>query len=157
MDDRTYLEPLDIGHSNDGELVKAMHRAEQRVMLFVIGFEELPPPPESRDYRLCLDRLWTPFLTNTGLSASISNAGWHPDRGLAPSVMGHVWRQHGTDRLGTLTELEMLHLSDLLRAPHSRVTRFTLSELITTDQFGRPQTRRKFCLLNGAFSVESNA
>src|SRR5687768_10082292 len=128
MNDRDLHEPLNIGHSNDGEIVKGMHRAEQRVVLFVVAFEEMPPSPESRDYRLCLDRIWRPFLTEAGLSAGISNQWWHPDKGFLPIVIGHVWRQHGTERLGTVTEAELLHLRDLLLAHSSQVARFTLTD-----------------------------
>lgn len=153
MNDRDPFEVLKINYSGDEP--REMHRPGQRVVRFKIVFDVLPLPPEARDYRLCLDRLWAPFLAESGLSAGICHMACNAERILYPSVLGHVWRQYGVERWGSVTEPELLSLCDLLRTTDARPVQFTIDEQFTTELFGKNQTRRKFCFLNGEFSIET--
>jgi hypothetical protein len=56
--------------------------------------------------------------------------------------------------MDSVTEEELDRLCELLRAPQSRVIRFTLTELITTDQFGKPHHLRNICYQDGKFFSE---
>lgn len=148
-----YGEPLEIGYSSD-DCREAMHRPDQRVLYFVVSFEDLNSPPDKRDYRTCLSDIWSPFLRDTGLSACIMHHGWHPERGPIRSVVGWVWRQHGSTALGNLSEFELFRLSDHLRAPQSKVMHFVLTEQFTTLKRGNNINQRKLRLVKSAFLIE---
>ena len=148
-----YSIPLEIGYPS-GQCWETLHRPNQRIVYFVVSFEELQSPPDERDYRICLRDHWLQLLNDTGLSASIYYHGWHPDNGPLPSVIGWVWRQHGSVSLGSLSEDELFHLSDYLRSPHSKVTRFVLTEQFTTLKHGHNNSRRKIKLGKRGFLIE---
>lgn len=131
-----------------------MHRPGERVVLFYIAFEELLVPSEERDYRFCLDRVWSPFLRAAGLSANIAHGSWHVETGPHPRVLGWVWRQEGNERLGSVTKEELIQLTELLLARDSCVTGFDVTEQEMTEQFGKPRNKRKLCLKKGRFSIE---
>jgi hypothetical protein len=148
-----YGEPLDIGTSGE-ECWDTMHRPGQRVLYFVVSFEELDSSPDKRDYRVCLSHLWSGFLNESGLSASIMHHGWHPERGPIRSVVGWVWRQNGGDTLGDLSESELFRLSDLLQEPQTKVTHFGLTEQFTTSKRGKNVDQRKLRLGKSGYVIE---
>lgn len=153
MNSHDWNEELRLGHSGD-ESWEVMQRADQRIVLFNVLFEELVDPPELRDYRLSLEQVWAPFLRESRLSASLIHSGWHPEHGPMRSVIGWVWRQHGGERLDSVSEVDLFQLSELLRAPGSRVAGFVLTEQLTTDHFGKHRNKRKLKLSKGKFVVE---
>ena len=153
MANRDYNEPLKIGYSGDEDW-ETMQRADQRIVLFHVAFQELPFSSPIRDYRACLEHLWSAFLRETHLSACILHQSWHPERGPDRKVIGWVWRQHGREQLVSLTEPELFQLTELLRAPDSGVSGFVITEQMTTDRCGKHCNQRKLRFSKGTFTVE---
>jgi|GEM_PF-5071015 len=145
---------IKIGFSGDEDW-QAMRRPDVRIVFFSISLKESDVAPPPQDYRPLIQQILEVFLQDAGLSAQIMHPSGEPE-GLTPGVGGYVWRQHGTEYMETVSGAEFFRLSDLLRAPGSRVKSFLLRELITTEKLGfRPHRILRF--KEGVLTIEPPA
>jgi hypothetical protein len=149
-----WMEAISIGCSADDPW-ETMHREGQRYLYFSIGFELQTGPPETHDYRRCLEPQWSQLLLSLGLSAQVMNRG-RTASGLLPVIFGHVWRQRARERFDSVSEVEMRQIVDFLGNPAGPVKRFTVSEFFTGERRG-PFTRgHRFKMEDGGVYAEED-